>query len=52
MGSVEELLNQNNANFSLGLMELMPILTSMLRLDTLSVSEEGTTLSLGFLPLS
>lgn len=52
MGSVEELLNQNDANFSLGLMNLMPILKSMLKLDTLSVDAEGTPLSLGFLPLS
>ncbi len=37
MGSVEKLLEMNNANFSLGLTKLMPVLKAMLALDTLSV---------------
>lgn len=37
MGSVERLLEMNNANFSTGLIKLMPILKAMLALDTLSV---------------
>lgn len=38
MGSVEKLLEMNNANFSLGLAKLMPVFKAMLALDTMSVA--------------
>ncbi len=37
MGSIEKLLEMNNANFSTGLIKLKPILDAMLKLDTLSL---------------
>ncbi len=41
MGSVEQLLANNNADFSMGLLKLKPILDSMLKLDTLSLDDQG-----------